>query len=168
MIQNRIGIHDITITGRIEPPDVLNFEELATTIHNEDKVPYADIIVFLHSDGGNLDALAIGDYIHNMGMQTYVPANTRCMSLCAYFWLAGSQRGIGQNAQLGFHMAHPIPGQRVNIEEYVAANAAIALYFGHLHMGYAFLDWVLSAGQGIKLLTSEAAGQFGIRYSSRQ
>lgn len=162
------GRQAIRIVGRMEAPDVAEFAKQIAAVHERSHLPYSEIVVWLNSGGGNMAALDIGELVHTYGMQTYVPAKRQCYSLCAYVWLAGSKRFLGKKAEIGFHMAHAIPGQHVSAEEYMAVNAEIGRYFGSLGMSSAFLEWVIGAGKNIHVLTEADAKNFNIIYSEVQ
>jgi hypothetical protein len=92
----------ILISGMITAGDDARFHALAATL------PHA--IVVTTGPGGLVGpALAIGSETRARGWSTLVPAGTQCASACSMIWLAGSERMLGENAQIGFHamsMAH--------------------------------------------------------------
>ena len=128
------------------------------------------MVVWLHSRGGSIGALGIGDLIHDYGLQTYVPAGAECDSLCAYLWLAGSKRFVGYGAHIGFHMPHPVT--KVTTKDDRLMLTMLGMYFGRMlganrertHINYDFAQWVVNAGTSDKVLylTRELADKFGI------
>jgi hypothetical protein len=159
------GQQVISIRGRLEVKDIYSFEKTADELHFNKRIDNKNIIVQLDSHGGNVEALSIGYLIWGRRMQTYVADNATCYSTCAYIWLAGDTRWIGKHASIGFHMAHAAPGEKTTAEDYMAVNAHIAMYFGMLGLPPNFLEWVLSAGTGIKILDDAMAAKFGIESS---
>ena len=65
--------------------------------------------VSLVSDGGNsITGGSIGDIIRVRGVNTYVPSNATCASICAFIWLAGRAKFAANSAHVGFHGAYNI------------------------------------------------------------
>jgi hypothetical protein len=154
----------IWLRGHIVRDDTDKFKRLAFAVHEQMGMPYNEIVVLLNSDGGEVGALDIGEFIHLKEMQTSVYQNAECYSLCAWIWLAGIKRWIGRNAKIGFHMAHPALGLKTTLKDHLMANSVIAMYLGRLGFSYDLLGWAINAGENIALLTPALAAQFNIEY----
>ncbi|WP_421990430.1 hypothetical protein [Roseococcus sp.] len=114
----------IVILGRISPETEGAFTAAAAANRGAR--------VVLNSGGGALTpALAIGRYIRENRLQTYVPDSSGCFSACSLMWLAGTERHIGLGARIGFHAAYIAqqggPGQVSS-----AGNAVIGAYLSRL------------------------------------
>jgi hypothetical protein len=61
--------------------------------------------VSLVSDGGNsITGGSIGDIIRFRGMNTNVPPNATCASICAGIWLAESAKFVANSSHLGVQL----------------------------------------------------------------
>jgi hypothetical protein len=57
--------------------------------------------VSLVSDGGSsIAGGSMGDIIRFRGMNTYVPPNATCASICAFIWLAGSAKFVANSSHV--------------------------------------------------------------------
>jgi hypothetical protein len=111
----------ITVEGDLMPGDEKNFINVALSMPNA--------IVFLHSDGGDLNAgIEIGKAIRLKGYGTFVPDGMSCASACALAWLGGRVRLMGKNALVGFHAAFSKSDRQVTS----AGNALVGAYLNQL------------------------------------
>lgn len=116
----------IVISGPITSDDgsefLLRTKEIATAV------------VFLNSGGGNmLSALQIGERVHEAGYVTVVPNNALCVSGCAMIWLAGTNRSLGNNAALVWH----VPSREDDPSHADGTASAInGMYLAKLGYGY--------------------------------
>lgn len=112
------GDHWIAAEGRIDAEAAARFTRLLATL---DTVP--DVVV-LSSPGGRLDAgLALGRAIRTAGLATRVGdtedcedddarvTTGLCASACAYAFLGGVTRHVGQGNYIGYHALYPAAGQ---------------------------------------------------------
>ena len=72
----------------------------------------------------------------------YFSDGTRCASACAT-WLGGSQRFMGQTAQIGFHAAYVSAGGQVT--ETGAGNAMLGAYLNELGISERAILYITSA-----------------------
>ena len=109
----------IAIHGRIEAGDEVIFR----TKFREQKIA----VVELSSPGGEvIPALEIGDLIATTEIMTEVEEGATCASACALIWLAGKERRVHKNGQVGFHAAYRETGD--GPVESGAANALVGAY----------------------------------------
>ena len=91
----------IAIFGELQLADGQNFADRVSGLSNG--------VVVLSSPGGNLVAgLRIGTIIRLKNFATVVPDGTYCASACAFAWLGGTSRYMGQKGLVGFHAAYKI------------------------------------------------------------
>ncbi|PZQ97810.1 MAG: hypothetical protein DI533_11670 [Cereibacter sphaeroides] len=100
----------IRMEGPVEPGDD---ERLRAAAGRTD--PYGNTILWMNSDGGNFEAgLALGDAITELHLMTFVGPGQRCLSACAFAFLAGQAqideqgrttptRQLHTEGILGFH-----------------------------------------------------------------
>jgi hypothetical protein len=94
----------------------------------------ATAVVFLNSGGGNmLSALEMGERVHEAGYVTVVPNNAICVSGCAMIWLAGSNRSLGYNAALVWHVPFS-PDDPKHADG--KSSAIVGMYLAKLGYGY--------------------------------
>jgi hypothetical protein len=69
--------------------------------------------VVLNSEGGGLiDGLSLGGLIREAGFSTTVQSGGDCASACAFTFLGGVQRSVGQGARVGLHQIYSNPQAR--------------------------------------------------------
>lgn len=113
----------ILITGEIEQGDEVKFRKIA--------LEHSNALVVLESPGGAVGpALEIGRAISISGFPTAVLGDSYCTSACALIWMAGSVRGLSEDARLGFHASYR-DENGVALES-GAANALIGQYLTQL------------------------------------
>jgi hypothetical protein len=95
----------VDVVGQINVEDFKTFKEKTDQIYPIGAGhPNKQVIVTLISNGGSMQpAWQISDQIRKRGMSTFVPGNHRCTSACAFIWLAGWPRTVGDTPQIGFH-----------------------------------------------------------------
>ncbi|GGL74262.1 hypothetical protein [Wenxinia marina] len=109
---------EIRLSGEIVPGDVERLEAMMADADPEGFGPYR---LVLDSPGGNLDAgLALVDAIRARWVQTYIPADVACLSVCALVFMAGTYhdgdgeygpwREMHHTATLGFHAPFAVAG----------------------------------------------------------
>ncbi|MDN2580876.1 PAN domain-containing protein [Aquibium sp. ELW1220] len=85
----------IVLNGEIDLSAALNFRRALSA------APGARVLV-LNSPGGLVQTgLLIADDVHERGIATYIPADARCYSACAFIFLAGRERRA--DGALGVH-----------------------------------------------------------------
>jgi hypothetical protein len=109
----------IVLKGFIEKGDNEKFAKITKGM--------PEAFVMLNSPGGdNQAAMAIGSLIFDNNYATGVRDGMMCNSACTLIWLAGKQRFLDYNAQLGFHSAAPSKQRRYERDE--EGNINIAFY----------------------------------------
>lgn len=112
----------IYFAGSIERGDAERFQRAIGPFTGK------SMFVMLHSDGGLLsEAIEIGEIIRAKGIGAAVASGSTCDSACALIWLAGTPRGLGQSAQIGFHAAYTLAAGGEASESGVA-NALVGRY----------------------------------------
>jgi hypothetical protein len=97
----------IHVKGELVRDDAIRFVKATA------KVPAGKALVYLDSPGGlAVEGLVIAVGIHRQKWNTYVDADTYCLSMCANIWLAGNVRYINPTAKLGFHTISVKVGRR--------------------------------------------------------
>jgi hypothetical protein len=93
---------------------------------------YPGATVVLEGPGGLVSpGLAIGRAIRAARAKTLVPSGGLCASTCAFIWLAGSERGLGDDgARLGFHGVFTRRGSQVTVSG--PGNALVGAYLREL------------------------------------
>jgi hypothetical protein len=146
------GIH---IFGEIKPGDDMVFKREVA------KIPLAKrpILVWLSSPGGDIVAgINIGEKIHAEHFATVVLE--KCMSVCGLMWLAGTPRGVPEDARIGFHAAYYGSSGQVSSE----ANAWVGAYLNHLGFSYAAIRFLTEASpDSMQFLHSAEAERYGIK-----
>jgi hypothetical protein len=155
------GCTAVWIEGRIEANDGGKFMEILL----KDKPKKA--LILLHSEGGNvMAALQMGRYIKANNYATYVPSKAVCVSSCAFVWLAGNLKQVGENGKIGFHAAYYTEkvGKQTYALESGVGNAVIGAYYAEL--GYsqdAIMFFTKSSPGSMSWLNSDTAERLGIR-----
>ncbi|MDR9821116.1 hypothetical protein RJJ63_17780 [Rhizobium hidalgonense] len=123
-------------------------------------------LVFLNSEGGDLKAgIEIGRAIRLRGFATATPPGTLCASACALTWLAGSQRFLQPESNIGFHAAYRVVDGKAS--ESGVANALVGAYLNQLGLSDTAIAYVTSAPpEGIAWLTAAKAQAVGITYDA--
>lgn len=150
----------VTVVGPFEASD---FDDFRT------KTAYlTSAIVAFTSDGGNLSAgIRIGETIRLKNFTTVVPNRARCASACALAWLGGTQRLMGDGAQIGFHSASAVPTGQPNEERVISVgNALIGAYLTRIGLPERAVVYITQATpQEITWLKLADAKQQGIEVS---
>ena len=76
----------IAIAGEIDYRTPLAFEKALST------VPNASVLILDSPGGGVHSALSVATRVRNLGLATFIPDGSRCMSACAFIFLAGTER----------------------------------------------------------------------------
>jgi hypothetical protein len=98
--------NNIYLSGEIEAGDDKTFAHIA----GDER-----LLVHLSSPGGNLhEAMRIGELIRSKAYATVVPANAECRSACAFIWVAGATRELGESAKLRMHCSYLPPATTCN------------------------------------------------------
>jgi hypothetical protein len=100
-----VGRVFVDVVGQINDEDSKTFKEKTDQIYPIGAGhPNKQMIVTLISNGGSMKpAWQIADQIRKRGMSTFVPGDRTCASACAFIWLAGRPRTVGDTPQIGFH-----------------------------------------------------------------
>jgi hypothetical protein len=119
--------------------------------------------VSLVSDGGNsIAGGSMGDIIRFRGMNTYVPPNATCASICAFIWLAGSAKFVANSSHIGVHGAYNAHTLQPSNE----TNMLLAVYLAQLGYNYDDALWMLMPPPGnMHWLTSENAKEHHIYWA---
>ena len=121
----------------------------------------------LNSKGGNLfEALSMGSFIREKGMETHVANDVICASACVTIFAGGLIRTAGPNAKLGIHMASGVFDETfvdgitdIILEYGVEATPIITRIFEQL-AAKAMIDQVyfmLSSGISLQVLERTAS-----------
>jgi hypothetical protein len=104
-----MGCFEVHMKGEIKAGDDDRFARALDAA----KVPKGKATIYLDSAGGLvMPGVVIANIIRRFGWNTYVDANTYCVSMCANIWLAGNVRYINPTAKLGFHTISIKVGRR--------------------------------------------------------
>jgi hypothetical protein len=119
--------------------------------------------VSLVSDGGNsIAGGSMGDIIRFRGMNTYVPPNATCASICAFIWLAGSAKFVANSSHIGVHGAYNAHTLQPSNE----MNILLAVYLAQLGYNYDDVLWMLLPPPGnMHWLTPETAKEHHIYWA---
>jgi ATP-dependent protease ClpP protease subunit len=144
----------IVVQGTLQLDDIDTFRTKASEVTRA--------VVAFRSDGGNLFAgMRIGRFIRLRNWVTVVPDGTRCASACAIAWLGGSQRFMGQTAQIGFHAAYVSAGGQVT--ETGAGNAMLGAYLNELGISERAIFYITRANpHSMTWLSLTDAEKYGI------
>lgn len=147
----------ISITGELEFGDAVAFQRKTEQV--------SDAVVVLHSPGGNAAAgISIGRAIRKKGFVTMVPPSVNCASACAWAWLGGVRRLMGERARIGFHAAYLLRGGRARRS--AASNAMFAEYASGLGLPPQAIAYVTGAPpERMYWLTLATAQAVGIKTS---
>lgn len=144
----------VAVQGELELGDVTTFLRRTKGLKNA--------VVLLRSPGGSAMAgMLIGRIIRLKGYLTVVPAEASCASACALAWLGGTQRFMGESAQLGFHAAYTMRGGRARRS--ASANALVAEYLGGLKLPRQAIGYISAAPpESMYWLTLDTAQDKGL------
>jgi hypothetical protein len=144
----------VVVDGRFEAGDEIKFR---TEVGRLTKA-----VVVFNSDGGNLQAgIEIGKIIRLKSFATAVLNGLRCASSCAFAWLGGTPRFMGQGAQIGFHAAYTVSGGRAS--ESGVGNALVGSYLTQIGLSEIAVVYITKAAPTqLTLLTLQDAQRIGI------
>jgi hypothetical protein len=147
----------VSITGELEFGDAITFQRKTEQV--------SEAVVVLHSPGGNAAAgISIGRAIRKRGFVTVVPPSVNCASACAWAWLGGVHRLMGERARIGFHAAYLLRGGRARRS--AAANATFTDYVSDLDLPPQAIAYITSAPpERMYWLTLATAQAVGIKTS---
>lgn len=141
----------ITLTGDIVEGDAAAF-----------KAKFGDNVgkqvVSIVSNGGTvIEAMLIGEYIHDRGWLTYAP--DYCYSACSVLWMAGAVKGLKNTSKVGFHAAYDADTKIPN----GMANAMIGSYLTRLGYSYVVIMFATKAPPtSMEMLTEDLAQKLGL------
>jgi hypothetical protein len=155
------GCYNINIEGKIEFEDAKKFESLVKA--NNIKLA----TVYLDSPGGNLiGGLVMGLSIHGHGFTTVVDYESRCVSVCASMWLAGTKRIVVSNANIGFHQPYFLD-RRGRIHKNPQAVSLMKQYYAEIGVPKPAADFFLAADpREAYWLNADLAAGFGIEVTT--
>ncbi len=146
----------IYIKGPIVSSDLDKFRQVS--------IEHKEAIIVLESEGGELlPALEIGKIIRIAGYSTFID-RADCVSSCALIWVAGSQRYLNTEGNVGFHASY----RNINgkLEESGVANALIGNYLALLNLQENAVVFATSASPDeILWLTKDNRGISGINFN---
>jgi hypothetical protein len=147
----------VSITGELDFGDAIAFQRKTEQIR--------EAVVVLHSPGGNAAAgISIGRAIRKRGFVTVVPPSVNCASACAWAWLGGVHRLMGERARIGFHAAYLLRGGRARRS--AAANATFIDYVSGLDLPPQAVSYITGAPpERMYWLTLATAQAVGIKTS---
>jgi len=156
----------ITITGKVEKQDFEKFKAFADEAKQRQ---IAAVTVRLDSNGGHLvSGLTIGTLVHLRGYDTFVPDNTKCISVCAAIWLAGRTRYAATSASIGFHQAYVQDARTGKIFRSENANATSKAYYLMLGIPKPAIDFfTVAVPEDIYWLNADLAKGLGITFVTR-
>jgi hypothetical protein len=162
-----VGRVFVDVVGQINDEDFKTFKEKTDQIYPIGAShPYKQMIVTLISNGGSMKpAWQISDQIRKRGMSTFVPGDRTCTSACAFIWLAGRPRTVGDTPQIGFHAIF----NRTTGQESGAANAVFGAYLKELGVGYKAIEFMTRKGPtSVEWLTPDVAKELGVAWALLQ
>jgi hypothetical protein len=147
------GVPTITISGEIVLGDETRFDRLNFS---------SRMFVYLDSVGGNTSAgLAIANNIWARRLETVVA--TRCTSMCAIIWLAGSVRWVFSGAHIGFHAIYIADERTGKTRISPGGNAVVGAFLGKLGFSDLTIRRLTEAEpDSMYWLTYEEAKELGI------
>lgn len=149
------GITVISIDGMITSGDFSKFEAIRHTGRG--------VVVLTSPGGAALDALAIGEVIHQRGYATYVHAGAHCESACALMWLAGTAPTMSAKALIGFHAAH------VNGAPSTQGNALVGAYLHALNVPVpAIIAFTEAAPLSMRYFSASELASLGVRVQVKE
>jgi hypothetical protein len=151
------GQYAVLIEGDIEIGDDQKFNRLTS------KIPPGGAMVGLISDGGSLPAgLNIGLTIRNKRFETLVLEKTKCLSVCAFVWLAGVERFVTSESYVGFHGVYRMENDQATVSG--AGNAVAGAYLARLGFSYDAIYMLTKTKPDDMLwMTGELAQKLGIK-----
>jgi hypothetical protein len=157
----------VDVVGQINDEDFKTFKERTDQIYPIGAGhPNKQMIVTLMSYGGSISpALQIADQIRKRGMSTFVPGDRTCASACAYIWLAGRPRTVGDTPRIGFHAIY----DRTTRQESGTGNAVVGAYLRDLGLGYkAIVSMTRKGPTSVEWLTPDVAKELGVTWAPLQ
>jgi hypothetical protein len=151
------GYYVVLIEGDIVVGDDVKFDKLTR------KIPSGNAMIGLISDGGSLGAgLNIGITIRSKRFVTLVSENTKCLSVCAFAWLAGVERFVTKDSYVGFHGAFKFENDKAEVSG--AGNAVVGAYLARLGFSYDAIYMLTKTKPDDMLwMTGELAQKLGIK-----
>jgi hypothetical protein len=162
-----VGRVFVDVVGQINDEDFKTFKEQTDQIYPIGSGHLnKQMIVTLMSYGGSIGpALQIADQIRKRGMSTFVPGDRTCASACAYIWLAGRPRTVGDGPRIGFHAVY----DRTTRQETGAGNAVVGAYLRDLGLGYkAIVSMTHKGPTSVEWLTPDVANELGVTWALLQ
>jgi hypothetical protein len=147
----------ISVEGELALGDEKRFADAA--------IGLSDAIVGLNSPGGNMLAgIEIGQAIRLKGFRTLVPQGFQCASACAFAWLGGTPRLMGQGATVGFHAMFTTENGQNTVSS--AGNAVVGAYLSQLGLSMQAITYITEKQPNdIQWLSFDDAAQLGIEVS---
>lgn len=147
----------VSITGELDFGDAIAFQRKTEQVR--------EAVVVLQSPGGNAAAgISIGRAIRKKGFATLVPPSVNCASACAWAWLGGAHRLMGERARIGFHAAYLLRGGRARRS--ASANTTFADYVSRLGLPPQAVAYITGAPpERMYWLTLATAQAVGIKSS---
>jgi hypothetical protein len=128
----------IVIDGKFELGDVESFRAAVASL------PAARTTVAFQSKGGRLLAgIRIGTLIREKKFATVVPDGGSCAAACAFAWLGGTRRFVGQDAHVGFQAAYVLKSDVPT--ESGPGNAILGAYLNQLGLSERAILYVTRA-----------------------
>lgn len=151
----------VSITGELGFGDAIAFQRKTEQVR--------EAVVVLKSPGGNAAAgISIGRAIRKKGFVTMVPPAVNCASACAWAWLGGVHRLMGERARIGFHAAYLLRGGKARRS--ASANATLADYVSALDLPPQAIAYITGAPPErmywLTLATAQAVGIKSSLYAS--
>jgi hypothetical protein len=145
----------IKISGTIQDGDSERFNAIAANLTGK-------AVIVLSSPGGKvIQAMAIGETIHNSNFGTAVVNDGMCASACALIWIAGGKRFVNGSSHVGFHAAYTGSGD--DARETGAGNALVGAYLTKLGLSYEAILYATSkAPDDMQWLSADDARRLGI------
>ena len=143
----------IRINGPIESGDFERFEQALKSLQSP--------TIKLTSPGGVLsDALAIGNEIRRLKLNTYVEYYALCASACGLIWLSGTTKSIEGAGLVGFHSAYNKGG---DMTPSPLGNSKVGAYLSQLGYKRELIDYVAQPDpRKMRWLTAGDALVYGI------
>lgn len=121
-----LGIHYVVLSGDITDQSPQELKHLL------DRTPEVETVIALNSPGGSLiGGVGLGEVIRQNRLRTMIFDGAICFSACAFAFLGGTERKVGDYGQLGVHQfrwTSAKDGQSAT-EQTQASGGALLAYF---------------------------------------